>query len=50
MKIKTDRKLTLSRETLAHLEQGRLSEVAAAANSVRSGCPTTCVILVCGTT
>jgi hypothetical protein len=47
MKIRTDRKLTLNRETLAVLEDRRLAEVNGA-NSVRSGCVTTCAVLVCG--
>jgi hypothetical protein len=49
MKIKIDRKLTLSRETLSRLENRHLAEVQGAYNSVRSGCATTCVLIVCGT-
>lgn len=41
-------KLTLNRETLSRLEDRQLAEVNGA-NSVNSGCATTCVLLVCMT-
>ena len=47
MKIRVERKLTLSRETLSHLEDRQLADVNGAANSVLSGCNTSCVIWVC---
>jgi hypothetical protein len=47
MKIKTDRKLTLNRETLSRLEDRRLAEVNGGAISVYSGCPTSCAVFVC---
>lgn len=46
MKIKADRKLILNRETLSRLEDRQLAEINGA-NSVNSGCATTCVIWVC---
>ncbi len=46
MKIKVERKLTLNRETLSRLEDRRLAEVDGA-NSVISGCVTSCTIFVC---
>jgi hypothetical protein len=46
MKTNADRKLTLNRETLSRLEDRKLADVNGA-NSVYSGCATTCVVWVC---
>jgi hypothetical protein len=46
MKIRAQRKLTLSRETLSRLEDRQLADVQGA-NSVMSGCNSSCIIWVC---